>query len=138
MQALFLHSSTHGSVKQHHHHQSHSLFIVIHPSHLLCHPQKHYPQQTLHVHFCQCCVFHQCLTQHFHAIIPNTVVCPHKPTQHANSPATSSQQMSLSNSNTLHRSSVVRHALLITKVEMGSTLSLPIWYPVDSQTLCRS
>ena len=33
MQALFLHSPTHGSVQQHHHHQCHSLFIVIHPSH---------------------------------------------------------------------------------------------------------
>ena len=33
MQALFLHSLTHGSVQQHHHHQCHSLFIVIHPYH---------------------------------------------------------------------------------------------------------
>ena len=33
MQALFLHSPTHGSVQQHHHHQCHSLSIVIHPSH---------------------------------------------------------------------------------------------------------
>ena len=33
MQALFLHSPTHDSVQQHHHHQSHSLFIAIHPYH---------------------------------------------------------------------------------------------------------
>ena len=33
MQALFLHSPTHGSVQQHHHHQCHSLSIVIHPYH---------------------------------------------------------------------------------------------------------
>ena len=33
MQALFLHSPTHGSVQQHHHHQCHSLSITIHPSH---------------------------------------------------------------------------------------------------------
>ena len=45
----------------------------------LCHSQKHRPQQTLHVHFCQCCVSLQRLTQHFHAIIFNTVVCSHKP-----------------------------------------------------------
>ena len=45
----------------------------------LHHSQKHHPQQTLHVHFCQCCVFHQRLTKHIHTIISNAVVCPHKP-----------------------------------------------------------
>ena len=138
MQALFLHSSTHGSVQQHHHHQSHSLSIAIHPSHPLCHSQKRNPQQTLHVHFCQCCVFHQRLTQHFHAIIPNTVVCSHKPTQHAINPTTSSQPLPLSTANTLHRSSGVSLMLVSTNNAICSTHSLPIWFPVDSQTSCRS
>ena len=46
----------------------------IHLNHL-CHSQKHHSQQTLHVHFCQCCVSLQRFTKHFHANIPNTVVC---------------------------------------------------------------
>ena len=62
----------------------------------------------------------------------------HKPTQHAINPTTSSQPTSLSNANTLHRSSVVRLVLIMTKSAMGLTLFPPILFPVDNQTSCHS
>ena len=139
MKALLLHSQTHRSVQLRHHHQSHSLYISHSSISSICAIFKHsHPQQTSHVQFCECCVFHQRLTQHFHPIITNTVVCPQKQTQHDISLTSSSKPMLLSNANTLHRSSVVRLVLLIISVMMCLILFPLIPLPVHSRSSCSS